>query len=62
MAFATLLIVCASNAVGADDSPAGFLESWAKAWRPSDVDKMMSFYDTAGDRVPDQIGGGRTKP
>ena len=47
MAVAAILILGASDMAVADDSPASFLESWAAAWRSSDVDKMMSFYDTA---------------
>jgi ketosteroid isomerase-like protein len=41
-------IVASANAAGADDSSAAsFLQSWANAWRTSDIDKMMAFYDSA---------------
>ncbi len=42
------LLAFLSGAARADDSAstAKFLQSWANAWRSSDVDKMMAFYDS----------------
>jgi ketosteroid isomerase-like protein len=36
-----------TNSASAQDSPEAFLTTWAEAWQTSDVDKMMTFYDTA---------------
>ena len=49
MAVTMPLAFIASGAARADDpaSAAAFLQRWADAWRSSDVDKMMAFYDSA---------------
>jgi len=48
--FSSLLAILAlgpANWAGADDSLAKSMEAWAEAFQTSDVDKIMTLYDTA---------------
>lgn len=46
-----ILVLGSANAASADDSPAKFMGTWAKALQTSDVDKIMTFYDTAKETI-----------
>jgi uncharacterized protein (TIGR02246 family) len=49
---AALMLVGASGACADDStSPTKLLRNWAAAWRAGDVDKMMTFYDSAKETI-----------
>ena len=53
LALIAAFVLAASHATAADDSKSSknFLQDWAKSWQTSDVDKTMTFYDSANETM-----------